>query len=199
MKRLAPFSGGVFRTLLTTAACVVILGAAFVTAQRTGTWRSRLGGATKTYDDSGDTGGLSRADRRFLSRAAELNARLLGAGELAALRARQGDVWHFAQQGRDEQTQLRMELDALAKKKGLTLPVANSPEAARTDLASAKDEDFERAYAREVAEAEEDAADLFDRAATRGDDEDVRAFARRMLPAIRAQQEQSKRLEETLK
>jgi putative membrane protein len=62
------------------------------------------------------------------------------------------------------------------------------------DLNGARQEDFDKTYAKQQVSAHEDAEKLFSKYADRGDNEAVKAFAVETLPVIKQHLEDAKKL-----
>lgn len=129
---------------------------------------------------------LSESDQLFLQKAAQANIAEVQAGQLAAAKATRGDLKAF---GRDmvqaHSTALR-DAQSLASKKGVALPndVDEAHRAELTALSRASGREFDLTYVNGAGVADHKAAkDLFE-SGTKSTDNDVRAFARKMLPTV---------------
>lgn len=115
--------------------------------------------------------------------------------ELAAQRAKRGEVRGFAQTVVDTQREIGRELTALATKKKIklaTTAAGHRPPQTQLDPAAAN---FEQAYLQLMVQDHERAVRLFTDAAQHSEDDDVRAFAGKFLPALREQLEQAQQMQ----
>lgn len=129
----------------------------------------------------------SRADSGFMEQAAQNGHAEIEASRLAVQRASDPQVQRFAQTMVEEHTRLAEELAALARAKGVNLPrEASMLQRGRLKLLSTSEGDtFNRRYVETFGiGAHEDTIKLFDKAAARADDPDVKAFASRGLPGL---------------
>ncbi|OZI32674.1 hypothetical protein CEG14_17350 [Bordetella genomosp. 1] len=133
---------------------------------------------------------LDAADRDFIERAAQGARAELAGSQLASERAQSAAVKAYAEQTRQTLTQALDGLDALGKRKGVTVPDAPSFSGNGKLAALAEQEgvEFDRAYAlRFGVVAHQDALTLFARTALQGKDAEVRAYAQERMPALEAQ------------
>jgi putative membrane protein len=184
---------------------------------RTSSDRTRTGsggstsGTGSSYDSatsSSSTGGmagsndgsnLARADRRFVTKAAELNTEEVRLSELAAQQASSPEVRSFAQQLVTEHTQASTELSSLASRKGLSAMARDDyDQRAVTKLGKKSGTDFDKAYLDKMVDAHEDAVDLFDKESRHAKDPELQAFASKMLPKLREHQQHARSLEQTI-
>jgi putative membrane protein len=148
-----------------------------------------IAGAAAAQVASGAAAGskLARADAAFLRQAAENGLVEIEAGKLAINKAVNTQVKGFAQQMVDEHTKANDELKSLAVSKGIQLPArASMGQRAKIDLLSSADgASFDRRYAGSIGvSAHESTIRLFQKAADRAADPDVKAFAAKMLPTL---------------
>ncbi|MBV8881928.1 MAG: DUF4142 domain-containing protein [Planctomycetaceae bacterium] len=127
------------------------------------------------------------SDYDFLKTAAQANLAEVDTGSLAQSKAGNADVRKFGQHMVEDHTKANVELNALALKKGFTVPTepdaAHKKDAARlADLAGA---DFDRAYMKMMVSDHEKAVSLFEDNSKNAKDNDVRAFAEKMTPDLR--------------
>ncbi|NRF66186.1 DUF4142 domain-containing protein [Aquincola sp. S2] len=130
---------------------------------------------------------LTRADGNFMKEAAQAGQVEVEASKIALQRARHTQVRAFAQQMVDDHGKVQQELVALAALKSLKLQDKPSV-AARTGLkllATADEAKFDERYAKSYGvRAHRDAVALFQKAANRAVDPEVRAFAAKTLPVL---------------
>ena len=130
---------------------------------------------------------LARADAEFLRQAAENHQAEIEGGKLALAKGVNTQVKGFAQQMVDDHTKASEELKALASAKGLETPAAPSMALkARLDLLASSDgSSFDRRYADNFGvNAHEGSIRLYQKAAAKAADADVKAFAAKALPTL---------------
>jgi len=132
---------------------------------------------------------LSRGDTKFLQKAAVSGMLEIEASKLAQERAQSQEVKDFAKMMVTDHTKVGEELKALASTKNVTLP-SELPRSERNtikDLTEKTGHDFDEEYAEEIAvDAHKDAVDEFEDAAEDAKDPEVKAFAAKTLPALKA-------------
>jgi putative membrane protein len=133
-------------------------------------------------------GALTPADATFLQRAAEANAAEMKISQAAQTRATEGVVKAFADRMVEDHSASNRELDALARKKNVTL--TSEPDAAHLmkigSLQKLHAGEFDRAYVQLMVEDHAAGARLFEQAARDAVDADVRKFAQTALEMWRA-------------
>lgn len=138
---------------------------------------------------------LAGDDRDFLVTAAQSGLLEIEASKLAAQRAENVDVRHFAELMVADHTAMDGELKALARSKNVELPAELSSDGRDTleELREKAGRDFDEEYAEKIAvQAHEDAVDAFEDAAKDAEDQDVRAFAAKHLPQLKGHLEKGK-------
>jgi len=142
---------------------------------------------------------LARADRRFVTKAAELNTEEVRLSELAAQQATNPEVRAFAQQLVTEHTQATTELSGLASRKGLDAMARDDyDQRAVTKLGKKSGSDFDKAYLEKMVDAHEDAVDLFQKESRDAKDPELQAFASKMVPKLQEHQQHARSLEQTI-
>jgi putative membrane protein len=128
---------------------------------------------------------LSAQDRSFMMEAAKGGMMEVQMGHLGHERASSPAVKELAQRLTADHTMASQELMALAKQKGVTLPPdKKSPMPA--GLSSRTGADFDREFTRmAVTDHEKDIA-TFEKEASSGSDQDVKAWASKTLPTLHA-------------
>lgn len=133
-------------------------------------------------------GALTPAEATFLQRAAEANAAEVKISQAAQTRATESDVKAFADRMVEDHSASNRELDALAKKKNVT--VTSEPDAAHLmkigGLQKLQADEFDRAYAHLMIEDHAAGARIFEETARDAVDADVRKFAQTALDMWRA-------------
>lgn len=143
---------------------------------------------------------LPRADRRFLTKATELNTEEIRLSELAAQQATNPEIRSFAQQLVTEHTQASTELNTIVSRKGLTATARDDyDQRAVNRLAKKSGKDFDEAYIDKMVDAHDDAVDLFEKTSRNSKDPELQAFASKMLPKLQQHHQQAKSLEKTIK
>lgn len=148
-----------------------------------------------------EPGNLDAVDREFMRQAAHNGLAEVEASELAQRKATRGDVKAFAGKMIDDHTKANEELQRLAASKNLALPVQPSmpQRSAMNTLRSVEGEDFDRAYAEHFGlRAHEAAIRLFENAAAKARNAQVRAYARAQLPALKEHLSMAKALRAAL-
>lgn len=141
---------------------------------------------------------LSAQDRDFVMRAAQSGMAEVEASRAAATRAANGKVRDFAQQMVRDHTASNEELMRIAQSKGIQLGTELDPEHRQRveALMALQGDEFDRAYMQDMGvRAHEEAVQLFERQAREGQDPDLRAFAGRMLGALRQHLAMAEQLE----
>jgi len=131
---------------------------------------------------------LSTADLQFIRQAAEGGLFEVQAGTLAGKAGQSSRVRHFGRHLASDHTAIDEELAILARSKGTSLPSALDPhlQAKLDALTDAPPAAFDRAYLHAMVRAHRQDIAAFVTASTQADDPDLRAFALRTLPALRA-------------
>jgi len=124
---------------------------------------------------------LARSDKHFIEQAAKAGMKEVDVSQQALMHLTAPEVRNFAQQMVNDHSRANEELQALAAKKGVTLP-APSAKAAHKWAENKKDVDDE--YLAEMTNDHKDAVDLFEKAA-KSQDPDIAAFAMKTLPTLR--------------
>jgi len=141
-------------------------------------------------DQRTDQGAVANqsSDQPFVTSAIQANLAEIDAGHLAAERASNADVKKYAQQMIDDNGKANGELSALARKKALTVPEQADGEHQKmvADLAELNGADFDRKYIGMMVKDHVKAVALFEENAKLAKDADLRAFAEKMTPNLKA-------------
>ncbi|MEW6167811.1 MAG: DUF4142 domain-containing protein [Pseudomonadota bacterium] len=146
--------------------------------------------AQRSAPPGGESADVDAEDAQFLQQAAVVGAFEVGAARLAAEKGTAPSIRNLADAMVREQTQLLIALQALAATKRVPLPSGPDPEHSAKLLnlrEQAIGADFDEDYADAMHESHEKAIELFETAAERTDDSDVRDFARSALQLLRDQ------------
>jgi putative membrane protein len=130
---------------------------------------------------------LNSAERAFLEQAAQNGHAEVESGKLALRKSANTQVKSFAQQMVDDHGKTGRELAELAATKGVKVP--DGPSLAQKGkiklLSTADGERFDQRYAKGFGVgAHEDTIRLFEKAAEKATDPDVKAFATKTLPTL---------------
>lgn len=200
MRHFAPYRGTLFRLALTNALALGLLAAAYFQvenfrAQRlargefAGTGLLPLGSVAAHPLDA-----ASAFDEEFMRAAADLAAEEIRLAELGARRAVRPEVQAFARELADQQTAARSEIESLAAQRGVLLPTGDAPAPEVDAIAGRSGEAFDNEFVEWAKARHGTAVQLFERAADRSLDPELRGFAGRMLLRLQAQHEHARRL-----
>ena len=131
---------------------------------------------------------VSDQDREFVNKAATGGLAEVELGRLAAQRAARPSVRSFGERMVTDHGRGNAELATLARSKGIEVPTALEPsqQAVRDRLSSLSGNDFDRDYMSEMVRDHTEDVALFERAAETSTDPDLKAWATRSLPMLRA-------------
>ncbi len=129
---------------------------------------------------------LSKADKAFVTKAAEGGTAEVQMAQLAQQKSQDASVKQFAQAMIDDHTPNNEKLASLATQKGLTAPTEPSPAQQKmlTKLQGLEGAKFDHAYLAGQVKAHQTMLKLFEREATNGQDTDLKAFAEATVPTI---------------
>ena len=134
--------------------------------------------------DTAQAAASPSADSAFITKAAEAGAKEVAVAKIGTNKASSADVKAFAQRLDKDHSALNSELTALAKAKNVDL-TARAPEPP-ADLASAEGAAFDRAFVALMVKEHEAAISLFEGESRDGRDAEVKEWAAKQLPALRA-------------
>ena len=146
--------------------------------------------ATTTGVNGGTLTAMTDADKEFVSRTGLGGLFEVQAGNLALQKAQSADVKNFAQRMINDHGKANAELAALATAKGLALPteLAGDHQHAFEHLSSLSGAEFDKAYMHHMVENHDNGVASFDKASTSATDADVKAWAGKTLPTLKAHQ-----------
>ena len=146
---------------------------------------SGTGTASAAHDKA--VGQLAGPDKDFLENAAQSGHFELEGSKLALTKSSNADVKTFAQKMVDDHGKVGAELAALASKKGFEAPTGPSlMQQAKLKTLDMSDDGFDKRYAEMIAvTAHEEAVTLFRKASEDAKDPEVKAFAAKVLPALK--------------
>jgi len=133
---------------------------------------------------------LTRGDQDFVAKAAGDNGFQIAMARLALQKSQNSAVRKLAQRITDDHSRMNSELAESATRhrtahESTPVPVKRA-EQLQDDLGRLSGDAFDRAFAGAMVNDHHDAIDLFSKEASQGKDDDLRAFARKELPALQA-------------
>jgi putative membrane protein len=131
---------------------------------------------------------LSAGDREFIAKAASGGLFEVQSSRLALQENPDPETTEFAQMMIKDHTKVNQELQAIASRKGVTVAQTLAPEEQRmvTRLQSLDSDEFADEYRQMQIQAHEEAISLLENAAKTLQDQELRSFAQRTLPTLRA-------------
>lgn len=122
----------------------------------------------------------------FFETAASANRLEIETGRLAVQRATDPKLKAYGQKMIDDHTKATEELQALATRKGVTLPsgMLRRHQMMYDNLRDERGEAFNDEYRDLIVMSHKESVSLFDQTAREGKDPDVKAFAQKMLPKL---------------
>lgn len=165
------------------ASCLVLLSSGAM-AQSTAPAKASTTATTKAPVK------LSTGDERFLENTAQSNYSEIEGSKLALKQASNPKVKAYAQRMIKEHGAMQKDLEALAKRKGYTLPKEGSlaQRAQLKALGASNGGDFDKMYTSHIAVAGHDNTALaFQNATTQAEDADIQAFAKKYVETLRNQ------------
>ncbi len=156
-----------------------------------------LGGILCSVGGTALAAALSDSDQQFMIKAAHAGQMEIQASALAEKLAASDEVKKFAKKMVTDHTKVDDELRQLADKKEVSLTPGLTPSQQEQLKALAMTEgvEFDRKYAQEIGvAAHEEAVNLFQAASEQADDADVKAYASKTLPHLKAHKEMANQL-----
>ena len=144
--------------------------------------------------------GAAGADAAFVKKAADGGMAEVAMAKLAQEKAESADVKAFAAKLEKDHTAANDELKQIASGKQITLPTAPSKmhQALHDKLAKLSGAAFDKAYVAAMLEDHQKDVKEFAREASTGTDTDVKAFAGKTLPTLKAHLQQVQELSKTV-
>lgn len=137
----------------------------------------------------------SKKDQEFMNKAAAGGLYEVQAGTLAQDKGRSPSVKSFGAMLIKDHTTANEELKALASSKGVTLPTAVPADKKKRLDKIAQAKDFDKKFVDEVGvDDHQKDIKLFEKASTDADDAQVKAFAAKTLPTLKAHREHAEGL-----
>jgi putative membrane protein len=129
---------------------------------------------------------LSDADQKFIEEAAKGGMMEVHMGQMGLQRGSSPALKSLSQHLVNDHKAANKELEALAKQKGVSLPGDDAQMAASMPIATKSGEDFDKAFARTAIEDHQKDIAAFEKEASSGKDPDVKNWASKTLPTLRA-------------
>ena len=151
--------------------------------------------------NSNVTGEVEGGSFNYMKTAAQGGMFEIEVGKLAASKAQNAEVKSFGQKMVTDHGKIGDDLKSVAAKKKATLPTEITAEQRETidKLSKLSGADFDKEYVDMMVEDHEDDQDAFQTQADSGNDADVKAFAARNLPTIKAHLEMIKNIQSKMK
>ena len=140
---------------------------------------------------------LSAKDHEFVAQAARANLGEVRIAQLAAERSESQAVKDFSERLVKDHTKAHEELQQIFTKRGVMLPdgLTDEQAAAVQHLRPLKGEEFDQALQKHAVEDHQKAIETFREAAEKGEDPEVKAYAKKVLPVLQQHFETAKGLE----
>ena len=150
--------------------------------------RDRTTGSSRIEASAGRSGQVSIEDRNFVAEAASGGRFEVESSQLALDKCDDKELQRFAQMMIDDHSKANRELEQLASRKNIPIaPAMASKHAMMMDrLRGMNGKELDREYRRVQTDAHRETIQLFERAAREVTDQDIRAFAQKTLPTLRA-------------
>jgi putative membrane protein len=129
---------------------------------------------------------LNAEDRAFMENTAKVSRHEVHMGELGLANGSSTGVKGFSQRLVNDHKRLNEELDTLAKQKAVTLPPEDPSKGVSLPLSQKTGTDFDITFAREMVEGHQQAIAAFEREVKSGSDPEVKSWAEKSLPILKA-------------
>jgi putative membrane protein len=139
---------------------------------------------------------MSSDDTMFVQKAAEAGMKEVEQGKMAAQKAANTQVKAYANKLVKDHTAANNQLKAIAKRKNIELP-ASAPSSADA-WAGQTGAAFDKGFIDAQVKAHQEAIELFEKEANTGTDAQLKAFAQKQLPGLRAHLKQAQDLQSKL-
>jgi len=141
---------------------------------------------------------VSKADIEFLGNAAQTNMTEIQAAAIAANRGLTAQTKAFANQMTTDHSENSNDLRTLAASKGVMLPTRldSKHQDKLDDLQKIDTKKFDAAYAEAMADGHKDVVSMYEKAAKKTKDADIRSFALSNLPVLRQHLDLAKQMDE---
>lgn len=149
------------------------------------------------------TGGIAvdEADAKFATDAANGGIAEVTLGELAASKTTNPQIKEYANMMTTDHTKANAELIAIAKVKNITLPATVDADHQKKadDLSKLTGKDFDKAYVDAMVDGHKKTLDLMNNEAKDGKDADLKAFAAKTAPVVKAHYDAINKIHDSLK
>jgi putative membrane protein len=141
---------------------------------------------------------LSRADRNFFEEAAKSGMKEVEVSNAVKSRLTNPQVRAFAEMMVADHSGANTELQTLAAAKGVTLPADRKDHGEKWMKKDTKDNELDKDYVETMEDDHEEAVELFEKA-SKSDDAEIAAFARKTLPKLQQHLDQIRTLKDGIK
>lgn len=151
--------------------------------------------------DSAQQLAVSEDDSKFAVNAANAGMAEVEAGKLAEQKAQSQAVKDLARMIMDDHTKANDELKTLAASKNITLPtvVGEDKQQKLTNLAQKSARNFDKDFLEMAIDEHKNAIDMFEKQSNNGTDADLKAFAYRILPTLRAHLDSARAIKDRMR
>ena len=127
-------------------------------------------------------------DAQFLATAAEINMEEIQLGQLAQKNSKMGDIKELGKMMETDHSKALKELRDLASKKQMTIPgtLNDMGKSDYDNLVKKTGKDFDKTYCSMMVTGHKDAISKFENEVSNGTDAEVKSWATKMLPALKA-------------
>jgi len=134
-----------------------------------------------------EQGKLDRHDQEFLKKAAQINLTEIQLGKVAERISSEPNIKKIAEMLVKDHSEANRNLERLAASKGVTLPTepSLSERHSLSSMEKEQGEKFNKEFLAFSQKGHEKAIALFEKEATRTQDPDIKAWAQKMVPALK--------------
>jgi putative membrane protein len=157
--------------------------------------------AAEERNDEVIEGNRNEKDAQFLVDAADINLMEVHMGRMGATSATMQEVKDFGKKMETAHQKAYDDLAALASSKNIAIPASMSDDKMKDEskLGEKTGYDFDRAFMNDMVDGHEKAIDKFENAADNCADADIKAWASKMLPDLRAHLDEARMLKDKVK
>jgi putative membrane protein len=166
-----------------------------------GTHSGTQSGAEGTQSaTSGSQASLDGKDRKFIEDAARDNMAEIQLAKLAEQKAQSDEVKQFAKKMAEDHQKASEELKTIASQKGVTVPteVAGDHKSLHQRLDKMSGAEFDKAFMKDMVKQHKKDVEKFEKASDSAKDDDVKQFASKTLPTLKAHHEHAQQLARTI-
>jgi putative membrane protein len=166
----------------------------------TGTPGSRTSSTTTASTSTDKTSNLASTDKHFIKKVADASMGEVEMGRLGADKAASSEVKQFAQKMVDDHTKANGELTTLASSKSVDISMDTTKHQKMSNkLGDKAGVDFDKAFMKQMVADHKKVVRDFEHEAKSGKDAEVKAWAEKMLPAMREHLSQAQSIYDGLK